>query len=242
MDDVRLGLAIRAVRRRQRLRQRDIARRARVSASTVHRIERGQLGSVPAVRRVCTALGISLEFAPRWRGTEMARLLDEEHAAAVEWLTQRLMAGGWEVIPEYTFSRYGERGAVDVLAWSERTRAVLMVEVKTRLVDIQALLSGLDRKRRLVPGILARERGVEVRGVAAVLAVTESGTARRSVGRHAATFAAVLPARTMEVRRWLAEPRGHLAGVWFLPRTLAVNVRHGHGGPDRVRVPRPTPS
>ena len=51
----------------------------------------------------------------------------------------RLFAGlpDWVAVPEVTFSIYGERGAIDILAWHEPTRSLLVIELKTELVDIQ---------------------------------------------------------------------------------------------------------
>jgi hypothetical protein len=59
-----------------------------------------------------------------------------------------------------SFSRYGERGSIDVLAWHPRRRALAVFEVKSVTPDMQAMFVGLDRKGRLAPGI-ARERGWE---------------------------------------------------------------------------------
>ena len=47
MDDHQVGAAIRSIRQRKRWRQEDLATKARVSRSTVGRIERGALSNVP---------------------------------------------------------------------------------------------------------------------------------------------------------------------------------------------------
>jgi hypothetical protein len=65
---------------------------------------------------------------------------------------------GWQTVLEYTFQHFGERGSVDVLAWRPDVRALLLVEVKPDLDDLQDMLSALDRKARLVPRLIATER------------------------------------------------------------------------------------
>ena len=147
---------------------------------------------------------------------EVARLLDAGHAQLAEAVIALVQAAGWAVIVEYTFSHYGERGSVDIVGWHAASRAMLIVEIKTRLLDVQELLSTLDRKFRLVPQLLARERGWTPLAVGRVVIVEESAGARRTVRSHAATFDAALPDRAWAVRGWLARPVGALSGLWFL--------------------------
>jgi transcriptional regulator with XRE-family HTH domain len=153
VEDIKVGEVVRTVRRRRGLRQRDVAAMAGVSQWSVSAVERGQLEQLTlcTIRRVCSALEIGTPLAPRWRGVELPRLLDARHAALVEEVVARLSALGWETVLEYTFQHFGERGSVDVLAWRPEARALLVVEVKTDLDDLQEMLSAIDRKARLVP-------------------------------------------------------------------------------------------
>lgn len=75
----------------------------------------------------------------------------------MEWTVKWLQSAGWEVIPEVTFQVRGERGSIDVLS-RHGNGAMLVIEVKSVVPDIQALLSSLDRKVRLAAEI-GRERG-----------------------------------------------------------------------------------
>ena len=145
----------------------------------VSRLERGQLEHLrlSTVRRISAALEISLPFEPRWRGGESTRLLDAEHAHLVGRCAAALHGHGWSVELEYTFSVYGERGAVDLVAWHPRERALLIVEVKSTIVDLQDLVSTLDRKVRLVPKLLLAQRGWR----AATSAVWSSRLRRRAI-------------------------------------------------------------
>lgn len=118
---------------------------------------------------------------PRWRGVELPRLLDARHAALVEQVVARLSALGWETVLEYTFQHFGERGSVDVLAWRSDSRALIVVEVKTDLDDLQEMLSAVDRKARLVPRLVAAERSWAALVLGVVLVMPEGSTSRWQV-------------------------------------------------------------
>ena len=217
MNDVQVGSVIRTVRIRRGLRQADVAASAGVSQTVVSTIENGGLEetSLRLVRRVATAVGVSLPFAPRWRGAELASLLDEKHAVTVREVLVRLGAAGWHALPEQTFNMNGEQGSIDVFAWHPIGRALLTVEVKTRVADLQDLLSRMDRKRRLAP-TLARQFGWRPLLVGSLLVLPEATWAHNAATRFEPIFAAALPARGAEIRRWLKRPNGDLRGIWFL--------------------------
>jgi len=240
-----VGEVVRAVRRRLGLRQVDVGARAGVGQWAVSAVERGQLErlSLRTIRRICSALEIGLPLAPRWRGVELPRPADARHAALVDRVVARLSAYGWECVVEYTFQHYGERGAVDVLAWRPRNRALLIVEVKTDLDDLQNMFSVMGRKVRLVPHLVASDRGWRAGTLGAVLVMSEGSTSRYQVVRHPALFAAALPARNVEVRRWLEDPVASvtLRGMWFLQSSdgdTAMESRTAGGGPRRIRLTR----
>ena len=228
MDDAQVGSVIRAVRIRRGLRQSDVADVAGVSQAIVSAVENGDLErtSLHLVRRVAGALGVSLPLAPRWRGAELPKLLDERHALMVREVVRRLTAIGWQALPEHTFNQRGEQGSIDVLAWHPPTRALLSVEVKTKLADLQDLLSKMDRKRRLAP-TLGWELGWSPLVVGSVL------------GRFDPIFAAALPAPTTEVHRWLRQPDRDLRGIWFLLNFAPGDAKRRPGGSMRVRPRRP---
>ena len=180
MDDLAVGRLLRLARSRRRLRQAVVARIAGVHQGTVSLAERGQVGAltIRTTRAIAAALEIGLQFEPRSRGPALDRLRDAGHAAAVEAVAAELARHGWDVLIEVGFSRYGERGSVDVIGWRATECALLIVEVKTSLVDLQATLGAIDRKRRIVPGELSRERGWRPTAIGVALVVVDSSTAR----------------------------------------------------------------
>ena len=232
MDLVRIGLAVRALRRRRGWTQVELGRRARCSGSLVSRIERGIAVRVRVdqLERVVAALGARLMGRVLWQGEELDRVLDRDHARIVEAVAALLTVSGWIVIPEATFHIAGERGSIDLLAWHPIARIVLVIEVKSVVPDVQATLAGVDRKSRAAPH-LARERGWDPAAVARILVLPDDRTARRRIDAFATTFERALPARTREIRRWLRRPAGALSGVLFLSDLPPGQAR------QRVRKP-----
>ncbi len=227
MDPVRLGLAFRALRRRRGWTQAQLAAHAHLSRSTVQRTERGDAEAFTGrtLRAIARALGARFEQRLLWQGEALDRLLDADHAALVERVVTWLRGEGWEVVPEATFAIGGERGSIDVLAFHAGTGALLVVEVKSVVPDVQGTLSGIDRKARIAPA-LARARGWNVTSVGRLLVLPEDRTARRRVARHVSTFEATLPERNVEVRRWVREPSGALRGLVFLTNANQRGARH----------------
>lgn len=239
MDSVRFGLAIRALRRRRGLTQAELADRAGVSQAAVSRAERGEARSqtVRTLERIADALGARTSLRLFWHGEELDRLLDAAHAGLVEQVVAILHVNGWDVIPEATFSVYGERGSVDVLAFHPLLGALLIVEVKSAVPDMQAMLAGIDRKARLGPA-LAKERGWLIGSVSRLLVLPDDRTARRRLAAHAATTSQALPLRTVAVRRWIARPVGSMGGVLFLPASPSTTARQRIGASKGFERPR----
>jgi transcriptional regulator with XRE-family HTH domain len=133
--DLRLGRVLRTLRRRAGLGQVDLARKVGVSHSTMSRLERGYCEgvTVATIRRAFGALGASVSVTPYFQGATMDRLLDEDHALLAGRFSQTLRKYGWSVETEVSYSRYGERGSIDLLAYHTPTATVLVVEIKTAL-------------------------------------------------------------------------------------------------------------
>lgn len=104
VDDERLGQVLRALRRRRGLRQLDVAAAAGCSQSLVSMIERGNLGTITVglLRRAFGAVDARLSLAAAWRGAELDRLLDEDHAGIVAATASRLERAGWQPAIEVT--------------------------------------------------------------------------------------------------------------------------------------------
>lgn len=227
MDDVRLGARFRALRQRLGWRQQDLAQRAGVTQDDVSRVERGRLDAMPIgkLRRIAAALEADLPIGIRWRGGDLDRLIDEGHAVLVGRIAATLRDLGWDVRLEVSFSVYGERGSIDVLAWHPTARILLVVEVKTELVAIEETLRKHDQKVRLAPRIAAEQFGWLAIGTARLLVLPSLSTPRRRVERHATVMDVAYPLRGTSLRRWIASPTEPAAGLLFLD----VDGRAGAG-------------
>lgn len=140
------------------------------------------------LRAHAAVLDLRVEIRLVGRGADVARLLDDEHAAIVEAVAAALVRAGWAVEPEASYSEYGERGRIDLLAFDPAGRVLAVVEVKTELADLQDLFGSLDAKVRLAPA-LGRRKGWHASRVARVLAVAATEANRSVVRAHPALFA-----------------------------------------------------
>jgi transcriptional regulator with XRE-family HTH domain len=246
MDDIRLGAAIRQVRIHRRWRQADLAGAAGLSRASISRIERGHVGSLSlsSLRAVAAALDVRVDLRAMWRGGDLDRLLNARHSRLHE-LVARRFAGlpGWITEPEVSFSIYGERGIVDIIAWHPVRKALLVIELKTDIADVNELVGTIDRKRRLADRI-ARDRGWDVpKGTAAsVWVIIAAGrTNRRRVHAHEAMLRAAFPLDGRAIGRWLAKPVGVVRCLSFWPDAHSGNARHGIVPTRRVmRASRPS--
>jgi len=216
--DVRIGARFRALRHRLGWRQSDLAARAGVSAGVVSLIERGRLErvSLAKLRRVAATLEAEFVVQLRWRGGDLDRLVDEGHAALVGATATMLTSAGWLVRIEVSYSIYGERGSIDILAWHPATRTLLVVEVKTELTSVEETLRRHDAKGRLAGRIAADQFTWTPAAVRRLLVLPEHATPRRRVERHRAVLDTAYPMRGHRVRASLRSPAGTDDGLMFI--------------------------
>lgn len=233
MDDAKLGAAVRAVRIRKRLTQADLAQKASVRPSDVSHLERGLLDtlSVSTVRRIAAALGMWLEITPRWRGVDLVRLVNSAHAALQGAVLRHFgRSPGWTTMSEVSYSIYGERGAIDVLAWHAATRTALIIELKTLLVDPGELVRKMGERARLVHRIAA-DQGWRPEVVAQWVILTDTRTNRRHVAAHRELLGTLTVMNGRSMRSWLRSPVGAISALSFWSEAGAII-------PQRVRVGR----
>jgi transcriptional regulator with XRE-family HTH domain len=239
MDDVRIGNTLRVIRIRKHLRQSDVARRAQVSRQLVGRLENGDAGRYPldTTRAVAAALGVRLDVRPRYQGAELDRVLNAAHAHLHESVATHLgELDSWVWLPEVTFAHYGERGVIDILAWHPGTRSLLIIELKTELVDPQELVATMHRRVRLGRTIAA-EQGWDAATVSAWVIVRFSRTEQRRVQRHGGILRRAFPSDGRVMRRWLREPHGTVAALSFWTDVTPGGLRQATPSAKRVRRP-----
>jgi Holliday junction resolvase-like predicted endonuclease len=133
-------------------------------------------------------------------------LRDARHAELQNRVARSLRSDGWIVDTERSFNHFGDRGRIDILAYHLARRILLVVEIKSRLHDVQDTLGRLDVKLRVAPR-LAADRAWAPFVVVPALIIREDRTSRRRVHAHDALFA-TFDRRARAARSWLRTPRG----------------------------------
>ena len=242
MDDQRFGTAVRTVRQRRGWRQKDLAAKAGVSQATISRIERGHPGSLSfdTIRRVAAALDIRVDLVARWRAGDLDRLVNARHSRLHEVVasgfTRRFP--GWSLVPEVSFSIFGERGVIDVMGWNAAHQSLLVIELKTDIADVNELIGTFDRKVRLAWRI-AEERGWDPVTVSGWVIVAPGRTNRERIAAHGAMLRAAFPTDGRGIGAWLRRPVGKVSAL-SLWRNMPVGTSKADLTPiRRVRPRRP---
>jgi hypothetical protein len=210
-----------------------------VSVAAHSMIENGRLEglTVRTIRRALIPLDVPLDWDGGWRRPELARLRDADHSALADAWARWLESNGWLARPEISFNRYGDRGRIDLLAYHPIARVLLVIEVKTALVDVQELLGTLHVKSR-VARFAAGELGWHPISVVPCLLVADASTARRRIHEHDALFAR-FSLRGHAAVSWLRQPTGRPEGI-LLFRKLPDSNSSGitRVGRQRIRLRR----
>lgn len=187
--------------------------------------------TVDTLRRIFGAVDARIQITPGWRGADLDRLLDADHARLVDAMATRLERTGWETALEVTYSEYGERGSIDILATRADRRAALVVEAKTDLPSVEATGRKVDEKARLAPAIVTRTLGWRPQAIGRLLAIPDTSRLRRLVTATPA-LRRMFPADATLMRRWLRDPVGSVAGLVYLPEITPTHrcFRQGRSG------------
>lgn len=237
MNVERMGRVARLLRVRARLTQAALAMRAGVKRRDVSRLERGRARElrIGVVEAILADLGARMRADVLWNGPELDRLLDEGHAALAGLIKRQLERWHWLVRVEVSYSQYGERGRIDLLAFHPPTAALLVIEIKTMLVDLQQLLGSLDTKARLAPAV-AKQFAWQPRTVVPAIVFAEDATTRSRIRRLDTLFDRY-DTRGRRALSWLRRPDQPTTGLlWF--RALPADSRpmSGHRVYQRSRV------
>ncbi len=231
----RIGRVLRALRHDRNWTQATLAARAGCSTAVVSRVERGNLRacSLATLHRLFECLDATLFLAVRWRGGELDRLFDADHALLGErWNAVR--GDRWQARAEVTYSEFGERGSIDELAYDSATSTLLVSEFKAGIYEANRTVAKLDEKTRLAATI-ARRLGWDVQHVVPCFVIADTRTNRRRVADHAALFAR-FQCRGRAARAWLRDPAERVGGVLlFVPLSDLRGTQGRRAGRQRVR-------
>ena len=194
-----------------------------------------------SLRSIFSALDARVLIEPRWRGAELDRLIDSEHARIVNHLAGRLESAGFAATIEVTYAIGGERGSIDILGLDPARRAALVGEVKTDIAAAEAVGRKLDEKQRLAASVVRDRFGWTPQVVGVVLVMPESPRLRRLLAGPAASLARMFPVASRGVASGLRNPTRPLAATWFLSDISPRNKRRVRGqNSARRRVPPPS--
>jgi transcriptional regulator with XRE-family HTH domain len=218
MNDIQVGRLARALRHRLGWRQVDVATRARAGHDVVSRLERGRLEGLTlrTLRRLFAAFDAEVVITIRWRGGEIERILDRRDSGLAGIVAERLGGLGWTVVPEVSFSEYGERGSIDLLAWHEATRTLLVIEIKTELTSVEETIRRHDVKWRLATKVAFVRHGWSAATVSRLLVLPNDSTPRRQVERQKPVLSRAYTIQGRTAWRWMALPAGVVSGLVFV--------------------------
>ena len=109
-----------------------------------------------------------------------------------------------------------------------------MIELKTRIVDINDLMATMDIRGCLAHGI-ARERGWAPLAIGLWVVVAPGRTNTRVLAEHATVLRPKFPDDGRVMRRWLAKPSGSVTALSFLPQVRLGDLGRDPTTPRRVR-------
>jgi hypothetical protein len=235
-------MAVRARRHARGWRLVDLAAAAGIGATSCSLLERGRADclTVRTARAIAAAVDLRLAWDVGWQRQEIDRMLDADHAALASHVVRRLTSWGWTARAEVSFNQYGDRGRIDVLALHPTRRVLLVVELKTAIVDGQDLLGGLDIKERVAPDIARRLGWPRVRVVPAII-VADATTNRRRVAELEVLLRR-FDCRGRAALGWLRDPQRPASGLLLLtdvPSNAVSDARRAGRRRVRVRGSRP---
>ena len=150
----------------------------------------------------------------------------------MRWLTS---VGDWVLAPEVSFAYGRERGVIDALAWHAGSRSVLVIELKTRLADVNELMATMDVRRRHAVRI-ARDRGWDPDTVGVWVVLAPGRTNARVLADHSTVLRTKFPHDGRVRRGWLRKPSGSVAALSFMPQVHLGDLGRDATTPRRVRV------
>jgi transcriptional regulator with XRE-family HTH domain len=215
--------------------QATLAERMHVSQAKVWRLETAQVGSLDlhSIDRAFDALGLRavLEVEARHLA-DRGEQRDVVHARLVGAIAERLRRAGWLVETEVRTGARGPTGWIDVLAYRAADGALLVIEVKTQLLDAGALLrqiSFYEREASFAAGRLGWRPAV-VRGVVLGL---DSVEVAEAIDRNRELLAPAFPGAVPGLSTWLVTPGSPPPAG----RTLALVDLARRRGPGLLRSP-----
>jgi transcriptional regulator with XRE-family HTH domain len=212
------GRDVRDVRLARRMSIRDLATRAGVSASTLYRIEAGELASTDAADQIASALGRRAELHlidPRRRDQRPNLSADPVHSLMGEFEARhfRSIVDGMGIDEPYQHFQFS--GRADFVAWRlSPTTALLHIENRTRFPDFQEMAGAFNAKRAYLGPAIAERLGVRKwQTQTHVIAALWSAEVLHALRLRAESFQALCPGDAQVFGDWWAGGPPSKSGV-----------------------------
>ena len=198
--------------------QRELAERADTSQPTVSRLEHDRSTHLDLVvaRRLLAELGIRARLdVDAHHLADRRRQHDGVHAILNGYGARRLEALGWRIATEVRIGDGAPRGWIDLLAFREADRSLLVDETKTELRDIGGLQRSLAFYEREAWEVARRLGWRPARTKVLVLGLDSGAIGRQILDTHD-LIGRAFPASVPEMLGWLADPARRPPGGWCL--------------------------
>jgi transcriptional regulator with XRE-family HTH domain len=231
---VEAGAALRAERVARHLTLREVASRAGIAASTLHRLEAGDLATLESYADVAVGLGgrpsLAFEFTRSGRSAGRRRDEDFVHSAMGELEAAHFRGHGFPLAIDEPYQHYQFAGRADFVAWDLDRRALLHVENRTQFPNLQDVAGSFNAKRAYLPAILAERllpRGAWQSVVHAIVALWSSEVLHTARLRTS-TFTAICPGDLKLFDDWwTGSPPDGPGGSVFVLLDPAMSVGRG---------------
>jgi hypothetical protein len=184
----------------------------------VCRVESGAAASLDmvVVGRLFTALGLRSRLEiDDFRLDDRRRQRDGLHALVNGTSARRHGRDGWRTALEVMIGSDVPYGWIDLLAFREADRALLVQETKTDLPDmggLQRSVAFYERSARAV----ARGLGWDARSITVLVVVLDTGAVARRLADNRDLVARAFPAPVRSTLAWLADPACPAPQGWTL--------------------------
>jgi hypothetical protein len=169
---------------------------ARMTPSAVHRVETGRPASLDSYGLLGVALGLrpELQFSDP-RRANASQATDDVHAWMGDAEAKQLLQFGFGVSLDEPYQHYQFAGRGDLVAWSAPHAALLHIENKTRIPNLQDALGSYNAKRRYLAASVTARLGLRggFESVTHVLVGLWSAEVLHVLRLREATFRAVCP-------------------------------------------------
>lgn len=213
-----LARGVRDGRVRLRLTQQQVADAVGVSRGYIAAIERLHANpTLGIVDRISDALGLEAILILRQPVViGAAGQRDLVHGRCSSYVERRLQAAGWQTAREVELIQGRSHGWIDLLAFDALTATLLVIEIKSALVDLglaERQLAWYDRSA----GDAARRLGWHPRRIVSWLLVLSSDEVEAVLRHNSDVLRRAFPSRAPEMLAWLSSGRHEI-----LSRGLAL--------------------